>query len=273
MYTYNDWLQPNLHLRLEDRNRDFEVLFQPYQFKNKSFEEECDITAQMIATKAENIFIGLSGGIDSEFVCKVFLRNFVKFTPIIAVYEGNEKERAFAFDFCQRHSINPIILEITNYELIKILFEDIFKKLNGVGINSIATIAAGRHAEKNNGIYIQAEHLVGDGTEKINAFDYYIPEWDFYNHVLTQTEIIPFFIYRLELCYAMLDTVCESYDTWVNYKSKMFQCMIRPKLKPKYNSDIMKLISLVYAQKKILPKHQYIIGTLPVTKSKLLCNT
>ena len=244
MVTHNNWLRTNIKERIDNKKSNFSVDFFPYKFTHLSFQEECNITCTMLSKKYSSIFIGLSGGIDSEFLCQIFHRNQIKFTPIITVYEDNSKESFYAFEFCKKNNLSPIVLELDQIQVAKIIQKDIVEKLNGVGFYSVGAIAAARYAEKSGDVFIEAQHIFGDGEELIQNFDYYLAEWDFYNTVLVKLDIVPFFLYRLELVASMLKEVNEEFVNWKNLKSCVFDCPIREKIRPEYGNKIQKLNSL-----------------------------
>ena len=62
-----------------------------------------------------NLF--LSGGIDSENIANIFLECKIPFTPIIVAYCHEDKilndyDIQYAFNFCKKHSITPIVIDI-----------------------------------------------------------------------------------------------------------------------------------------------------------------
>lgn len=251
--------------RLNNPSMDFKVSLVPSQFIAKSFIDECSITAQIIANKYNNIYIGLSGGYDSEFVSKVFLENKIPFTPVITIYPGNEEEPKYALRFCLEHNLKPKILRLEAKEVLHIIYHDIIKRLNGIGINSVGCLTAARYAGDNGGVFIESEHIVGDGSDRIKDFKYYFSEWDFYSSVLTDTQIVSFFIYRPELTYAMVQEADESYEDWATFKNKVFNCPYRHKIKPRYPLDMHRVISNLLASRSSSPQYQYHIGDKTTT--------
>lgn len=255
IYTENNWLQSNIIERIHNPCVDFSVYLKPYQFEFHDFHSECNYTAKKIVNDFQNqkLFLGLSGGIDSEFVCKVLLRNRVSFTPIIVTFHGNEEESRYAFDFCNLSQIDPIVLHLTDKQLAEIIYFDIFKKFNGIGILAAATIAAGKYVQKQNGILILAEHVVGDGDELIANFDYHFSEYDFY------IDNLPFFCYTPGLLYAMVDSVEEKYMNWMTFKSAIFECTSRPKIRAKYSENLSSVITAIYKKRKPA-RHRCMLG-------------
>jgi len=244
MVTHNNWLITNIKERIDNKKSNFSVDFLPYKFTHLSFQEECDITCNILTQKYSNIFIGLSGGIDSEFLCKIFYRNNAKFIPIISLYENNLKESAYAFEFCKKYNLHSIILRLTNSEIADIIQNSIVNKLNGIGFYSVGTIAAAKYAESRGDAFIEAQHIIGDSDEIIENYEYYLSEWDFYNDALSNIDIIPFFLYRLELVSSMLREIKNDFISWKKLKSQVFDCETRDKIRPIFNEKIQKLNSL-----------------------------
>jgi hypothetical protein len=265
MITKNQWLSTNLNGRLENSQLDFKIFFKPYHFQNLSFDSACDFTAKEISQQYQRIFLGLSGGIDSEFVLKIFLRNNLKITPIVIEFEGNEEEREYAYAFCKENDIDPTVLKLNNKELMEIVYHDIFKKYNGHGIYALGSIAAYNYATANNGILILGEHAVGDGTDHIENFQYYFSEWDDY------VENIPFYVYNMEIFYAMMKTIDNKYGNWMTYKSHVFQCQQRNKIKPKLNPTVASLINRIKAQHSFLAKDKFFLGSKDDVNNLLEC--
>lgn len=72
-------------------------------------------TAQLIANNSSNkILIPLSGGIDSETTALSFLRANIDFTPLILKFsnEMNDFDTRYAFDFCKKNKLNPLVFEL-----------------------------------------------------------------------------------------------------------------------------------------------------------------
>lgn len=79
------------------------------------FDVACDKAAQELYANHKNLFVALSGGCDSENVANVFYRNRIPFTPVILIYNhvvhrDQKLESWFAFQWCKKHSIEPLIV-------------------------------------------------------------------------------------------------------------------------------------------------------------------
>jgi hypothetical protein len=95
--------------------------------KDMSFQEAADYSANLINEKYKNLHLCLSGGLDSEFVADVFVRNKISFKPVIVLTPLNRGEAWYAFRFCKLHNLNPIVLDYSNNieydKLLKLIFD------------------------------------------------------------------------------------------------------------------------------------------------------
>ena len=93
--------------------RDFVITLHP---KDKSqiisFEQAAKNVARDIHTNYTNIFIAMSGGIDSEYVAETFLKLGLPFTPIIFELENlNYLDVWHAHRWCHYNNIRPEIIK------------------------------------------------------------------------------------------------------------------------------------------------------------------
>jgi hypothetical protein len=121
---YKGWYQSNLKKgSIDNFNNKFDVKFNLSEpIKNFSFQEASDYTARLIDSKYKNLHLLLSGGLDSEFVAKVLLRNRINFNPIIVQTPLNEAEYWYAFKFCDENNLTPMVLDFRGdkyHELLK----------------------------------------------------------------------------------------------------------------------------------------------------------
>jgi len=80
---------------------------------NLDFNSAADYTAKLIADKYTNLHLCLSGGLDSEFVAVVLLRNRIPFVPVILSTRNNH-ESWYAFKFCDEHKLTPVVFDFTS---------------------------------------------------------------------------------------------------------------------------------------------------------------
>lgn len=108
---HNNWISVSVRLE-KDNETEFNISFNLKEtIKNLKLDDAADYTAKLISEKYDNVHLMLSGGLDSEYVAKVFVRNNLKFTPIILINQTNLPEVWYAFKFCHEHNIEPLVLD------------------------------------------------------------------------------------------------------------------------------------------------------------------
>jgi len=125
---YQNWLKVNVQLENDFINKSAVSINIDKCLKKMNFSEASDYTANLISEKYDNIHLLLSGGLDSEYVAKVFLRNKLAFTPVLLINQTNISEIWYALKFCQENNLNPKILDYSqNYQehtkLLKLIFD------------------------------------------------------------------------------------------------------------------------------------------------------
>jgi hypothetical protein len=111
MPGHNNWLEINLQLGQDNRQVQFEVHACLQQCKSLDFDQASDYTASLIAKRYTNLHVSLSGGLDSEYVCRVLLRNQIPFVPVIVLTPVSESEVWMARHFCYEQGLTPVILD------------------------------------------------------------------------------------------------------------------------------------------------------------------
>jgi hypothetical protein len=171
-----------------------------------NFHGAADYTAQLISKKYNNIYISLSGGADSEYTLRSFVRNNIPVTPIIVETNGNPIELREAYRICEELNTIPIVLKIADDDYLR-WYLRIVKEINGYGIYCIPSILACEYARDHDGVVVIGEHLID--TDKLkNKITPGANEWDFYNECFVGEEYtIPFFNYTTQLAYAMIKRI------------------------------------------------------------------
>lgn len=75
------------------------------------FDTACDYTAQKLLSDWPDkpLYLGLSGGLDSELVANVLLRNAIEFVPVIIDIDNvNNLEVWHAYHWCWRNNVTPV---------------------------------------------------------------------------------------------------------------------------------------------------------------------
>ena len=143
---HNGWLKCNLVAdSMDNITEPFRIEFD-CKPQVMPFQDAADYTAKLIAEKYNNIHLFLSGGIDSEFVAKVLLRNKIPFTPVILDAEYNRPESWYAHKFCHENNIEPLVYMFTgssgHHELVKSLCSIAIKLKLPVNISLINNVFA-----------------------------------------------------------------------------------------------------------------------------------
>ena len=112
-FTKNNYLQGHGH------GNDWYVDLSPASRKVKSYyEETVHAMENLYETKTGKFQVLYSGGVDSQYICEVFLKLKMDFDTIIIrlmsnngeVY--NQHDIAYAYEFCAKNNITPIVYDV-----------------------------------------------------------------------------------------------------------------------------------------------------------------
>lgn len=118
--TKNNYLQGHGH------GNEWYVDLSPASRKVKSYyEETVDAMENLYATKTGKFQVLYSGGVDSQYICEVFLRLKMDFDIVIIrllsdtreVY--NQHDILYAYQFCAKNNITPIIHDLNFDDFVK----------------------------------------------------------------------------------------------------------------------------------------------------------
>ena len=111
---HNNWWTWNLEVQLAPAPSLFRMDLRPGKsVQTMSFQDAADYTARCISDKFSNLYLALGGGLDSEFVANVLVRNKISFTPVVAFVRGSRNvDFHYALNWCDQNSISPVILEL-----------------------------------------------------------------------------------------------------------------------------------------------------------------
>ena len=113
------WIHSNVKDRYKDKFLSFDIKLNPKPFKPLSFYDAASVAIKKIADDYNGrLWVSLSGGMDSEFVLKIGLENKVPITPVIVQTSGNAEETLWALRFCKDVNIMPVVLKISDRELM-----------------------------------------------------------------------------------------------------------------------------------------------------------
>lgn len=116
------WIQFNFHRSKSNPipDRDFEISLHPSK-KSKiiSFDKAAENVAIDLHSSYKNIFLAMSGGIDSEYVAETFVRLDIPFTPLIFELENlNYLDVWHAHRWCYYKKLEPVVIKYTLKEYI-----------------------------------------------------------------------------------------------------------------------------------------------------------
>lgn len=86
-----------------------------------SKQDAIDHTVNKLTESYSNLYVCLSGGIDSEFVANCLLERNVSFTPVIVDYSYNKAEAWYAYYWCYRNKITPKVFNLTSTQAIHLV--------------------------------------------------------------------------------------------------------------------------------------------------------
>lgn len=263
MTIENDWIDTNIYERILVPNLSFHVRLRPYPFREMTFQDAADYTARRIYETHKKIYVALSGGADSDFVVRCFHRNKIPFEVIIVKTSGNFKELIYAYKTCDELNITPIIINLNDADYLRIYYEDVVKKIHGFGIYAIPGIVACRYAKDNDGVLIIGEHMIegekpdSDGEVRIRPA---MNEWDCYNECFVGEEYnIPFFLYTLELTYAMLNAIYDDKEPVDIWKCNLYGVELRPIMDYEFSKEFKEGLEKIFnmRKKKAIPNHSF----------------
>lgn len=135
---------------------DFNVTLNPVEFAlGLDFHTASKNVAENVSNINENVYIAMSGGIDSEHVANTFYNNKIKFTPVIFTCEDlNELDVWWAFDWCKEHNITPKIVNYTIDQLTKHVTENSLKYRTRPQCGTMAIQILSDLARKNNALLV-----------------------------------------------------------------------------------------------------------------------
>lgn len=113
MSGLNNWYSINYKPDQRNSDIDFSVAFHlTHPATLMSFRDASDYTAKCIKENYSNIWLAMSGGMDSEVVANALHRNSVPFTPVIL--KEKTREHWWALRWCDERGIKPVIIEPDN---------------------------------------------------------------------------------------------------------------------------------------------------------------
>lgn len=270
MIIKNQWIRTNIFDRIGNKDADLNIAFKPYHESfSEDFKKACLGIAKQIKEEYNKVFLALSGGLDSSYVFKILVEEGVPFTPVIVVIKGNRTnaiEVRHAFELCMNTHIKPEIIKITEKDLMKIYFDDIWKPTGTYGVFAVPILLCAKYAKENNGILLFGEHILNDRGAEIGLI---VNDYDFVVETVVGTDILlPFFIYSEDVVYNMINNpyygkrnmrnllygdsrdIPQNHitDRKIDKIDKMMKNSLHPGTKRKYLIDRNKILKMMVSQ-------------------------
>jgi hypothetical protein len=140
----NKWLQ----MKISTSSASIDLNFNNFQELKK--QEAIDYTVDQLVKNYDNLYVCLSGGIDSEFAAECLLSRGVEFTPLIVDIENHRSESWYAHYWCYKNKITPKIIKLP-WDFVKKTFPSITKKIPGSAFINALDYFCWLEAEKDNG--------------------------------------------------------------------------------------------------------------------------
>lgn len=215
----------------------FRLSLEPTQFRltftrraeklYEDFHEAADLAIRQLREDFPGpLYLAFSGGIDSELIANVLLRNQIKFTPIIIKTENtNAIESWWAEYWCHTNSVKPVIITQTAQECAQAYVRFFPRMLRIDNFTQVQTLLAYEHASKNQG------HCVyGAGDINLDGDRFYCCTMDFISDLIDVGDHpTSFFMYTPELALSYIYQFDTRLDEQYN-KLKFYGVPARPKI-------------------------------------------
>lgn len=222
------WITHNLKARTKTNLVPFNISFNLSNFSVSDFTTETDKVCKHLYDKyGNNLYLGFSGGTDSEYILNRFIALDIPITPVIVSCPYNALDIQAGLDYCSEHNLKPEILQY-GAEYLDLCYEKITS--NGLLSPISATSVFVYEAVCNSGgkvIIGEAEPMVmGSDTfsdqVEFNEFGFYI------DYFATDEQPLPFFCYNQEIFYSYIKDMDKTLP--VNEaKCKLYNIKYRPK--------------------------------------------
>jgi hypothetical protein len=263
MPGYNNWLNLSLSKDLDNSQIPFEITFCVNEPIELDFNKASDQAAKLIADNHDNIHLCLSGGLDSEYVAKVLLRNKIPFTPVVTLINGRtQMEYAYAWYFCRQHNLSPIILDYRDRheDLYKQILAEAFRIRVEPNVSLVTNVVANQFPTASivtgNGITCPVNY--NSDLDQPLGNDLEFVQHDWYLDISKPSNPGAFFAYTPSVLYSFINSIDTTVSTQLA-KSQLYDLSFRPKMYWDINSIMPNKLSPI-AQKYQKPGHlcQYI---------------
>lgn len=202
----------------------FTALFKPERpIEEIPFMEAAELAAYKIYEEYNDIALCLSGGVDSEFVLRVFRKLKLHIDPVILISDYNKEESSHAIQLCKDFQIEPTILHLEGKEFFTEHVAVMKEYKLDVMLGCTPIVIQKRIGKKMLTGY-------GDPTpDHGKAVHAMLPEWDFYTDKLDDHPG-PFFASTPELFLAYLRDIDKQLG-YYEAKCKLYEMPYREKIK------------------------------------------
>ncbi len=268
MPGHNNWFKINLAKGLNNHDIPFGAeLHVDGANLSMSFAEASDYTARLIASKYSDLYLSLSGGLDSEYVACVLLRNQIPFTPVILLSPDNVDEVWYAKYFCHQHNLTPVVIDFRTKS--NKLLASVIRHARSIAVSPSIGFYPHILAEY---IAPTARLITGLGEPFSNSNDYDVPlgnileieQHDFYLDIeFGDQHPSGFFSYTPEIFFSLIKNIDTTKNTQLA-KSMLYQ--ITPRIKSGSNIKLPDFVP----DKVLVPKLKKVIV---IDRSELLQST
>ena len=172
----NNWYTLNITLNPRPLDSKFSVEFNHTSLENIDFQSAADLAIKDIASLYKNFYVGLSGGLDSEFLANVLQRNSIPFTPVIAIIPGST-EHYYALYWCYQNKVTPVVIDLASKQHeIRRLAATVLKTIPTRDVlYSLVGSFVIEYAKSNNGIALVADPDLTPKDTSIAEFNFNTP--------------------------------------------------------------------------------------------------
>jgi hypothetical protein len=209
--TKNNWFTTNINNRTPTNICDFKITINPYKFELSDFHLNATRVAYELTDSYNKLYIGYSGGLDSEYVLKTFHKQNLPITPIIIDTPYNKFENKWAFNYCKEINVKPEVLTFTENEIVDKLKEKTIDRGFYSLLGGLPLILCDE-VNKIGGSLLTG---YGDPFTVIPGHQSYSPistklefsEWDYYLDAYDSSHPSGFFTYDLGLLYSLINQI------------------------------------------------------------------
>lgn len=230
----------------------------------QDFQQVLDISVQQLYQDWNDatLYLALSGGIDSELIAQALRRNKIPFVPVILKIAGiNQREYCYAENWCEKHNIKPVILDITITEYCDAMAK-FYKKLQNLkDFTQAQILILYEHVNQQGGYLIYGAADINQDQDR-----FYCCSLDFISDLVdVGHHPTSFFMYTPELALSYIWQFDMTKDEQDN-KLRFYDLPPRPKIDytvplidfPEVVQTLSKMIHISkYDYKKYLSRHWY----------------